>query len=149
MKFSVLYLTFILPLYSNSSLAMDQEEDMPVVVHSAVKQDIEAQVNLNEDVPGCTDNYFRCAISFWQIAGGWADFGVTITTATGTFLTGLSTLSDLPQDTRTKLGIAAVVCGGSATFLHVLKNYSLKAIQDRKNSLAAVITQNHTTIPIT
>lgn len=151
MKSSLLYLAFISTLYSNSSLAMDHEAgDVLVVVHSSpVVRDLEAQVNLNENVPGCVDNYFRFAMSFWQIAEGWIDLGTILTTATGTFLTGLSTLGDLSEDTRTSLGIAAVVCGGSATFLHSLKTYSIKAIQDRKNSLAAVIAQSNTTTPNT
>ena len=145
MKSSLLYLTFISVLFSTSSFAMDRvesddENPSPPVVRT-VPRDLESQtvINLNEDVPGCVDNYFRCSIGFWQIAEGWMDLGVTITMGATTFLTGLSTLGDLSSETRTSLGIAAVVCGGSATFLSSLKIYSLKAISDRKNSLRTVI----------
>src|SRR6185295_16383755 len=32
-------------------------------------------VNLNEDIPGCTDNYFRCCIAYWRISKGWHSIG--------------------------------------------------------------------------
>lgn len=147
MKSSLLYLTIISTIYSTSSLAMDDvesdnEHPSPTVVRT-VPRDLEAQtvINLNEDVPGCVDNYFRCSIGCWQISEGWIDLGVTITIGASTFLTGLSTLGSLDPATRTSIGIAAVVCGGSATFLSSLKVYSLKAIADRKNSLRTVILQ--------
>ena len=151
MKSSLLYLTFLSAVSSASCLAMDEIEnhDQPLNIHtSPVPRDLEAQqvVNLNTDVPGCVDNYFRCSIGFWQIAEGWVDLGVTLTMGATTFLAGLSTLGDLDSTTRTSLGIAAVACGGTATFLQGLRAYSIKAIGDRERSLRAVILRSQPTL---
>lgn len=100
-------------------------------------------VNLEEDVPGVVDNYFRFAIGFWHITGGWIDLGATVTTSAATFLSGLGTMGNFTEVQRTNIGIAAVVCGSTAAFLQVLKNYSLKAIHDRQVSLKDIITEHH------
>ncbi len=123
MKSSLLYLTFISALSLTSSLAMDRdmnhdEENPPSSVRTVSRYpESQAMGNLNEEIPGCVDNYFRCSIGCWQISEGWIDLGATITIGATTFLTGLSTLGSLDPATRTSLGIAAVICGGSSTFL--------------------------------
>lgn len=146
MKRFFLYLTFLAVTSSSSSFAMDSKEEGVIISSpsSTVKvKDLEAQVDLEEDVPGCVDNYFRFSVGFWQIAGGWFDLGTTLTSSTATFLSGLATMGNLSESQRTNLGIAAVVCGSTATCLHVLKNYSLRAIQERRNSLIEVIKDHH------
>lgn len=149
MKSSLLHLTFISVLSSTFSLAMDSvesddEHSSPSVVRT-VPRDLEAQrvVNLNEDPPGCTDDYLRWSIAFWGIAEGWIDLGATITMSATTLLSGFSTFGDFSEETRTGLGIAAIVCGGTATFLTTMKAYSLKAIGDRERSLRTVILRSH------
>ena len=96
-------------------------------------------VDLNEDVPGCVDDYFRFCIGFWRISEGWFDFGSVISGSASTFLTGLATQGDLPEDQRKSLGIAAIVCGGVAFGSQVLKNYAMGAIVARRATLQQVI----------
>lgn len=146
MKSFLLSLAFFVVTYSNSSFATDSNDDEIIISppSSTIKvKDLEDQVDLDQDVPGCVDNYFRFSIGFWQIAGGWFDLGTTLTSSTATFLSGLATMGNLSESQRTSLGIAAVVCGSTATCLHVFKNYSLRAIQERKNSLLEVIKEHH------
>lgn len=146
MKNFLLCLAFAVVAYSNTSFAMDSKNDDIIISppsSTVKKKDIEAQVDLEEDVPGCIDNYFRFSRNFWLIAEGYFDFGTTLTSSAATFLSGLATMGNFNDSQRTGLGIAAVACGSTATFLHVLKNYSIRAIQDRQNSLREIITEHH------
>lgn len=103
----------------------------------------QAPVNLNEDVPGCVDDYLRCVSGCWIITEGWFDFGATLGTVATTFLGGLATLGELSSETRTALGIAAVVTGSAATAFLTLKQFASKAIIERRRRLELVIRDAH------
>ncbi len=143
----------ILPTLNASQVGDDGSDlDTNIVVddrHSApVLQDPQqpprqTPVNLNEDVPGCVDDYLRCISGCWIIAEGWFDFGATLGTVATTFLGGLATLGDLSAETRVSLGIAAVVTGSVSTAFLTLKQFASKAIIERKRRLEQVIREAH------
>ncbi len=96
-------------------------------------------IDINEDVPGCADNYFRSTRVFWLVGEGWCEFLSTIASSTSTLLMAVVTADGLDPDLRKKLGIAAVTLGGACSFLQMLKNYSQKAAKDSEQRAREVI----------
>ena len=103
--------------------------------------DIHNNPNLNEDVPGCVDNYFRFTINCWRIGYGWMDLILTLSITATTILTGLSTAYDDDPVTRSKFGNMAIVMGSASTLIQALKTHATKAIIERKSDLKEIITE--------
>jgi hypothetical protein len=140
-----IFFVFILTIFPTSNsynafasaLTEEGKDDKkkPSIKVSSVAAD---DVNLEEDVPGNEDNYYRCAISCWRISEGWFDFFTVLTSGTATFLGSLAATLDSPS-----LKVAAPIVGGVATLMMLFKRYAQTAVKDRQEKLKEVIQEHH------
>lgn len=99
-------------------------------------------INLNEEVPGCADNYFRCCILHWRIAKGWYSFGSLLT---GSFGAGIliPAILDIAPEYRKALEISALVLGSTATLLQAIKVFGIQQIQEHQADLREMLVESH------
>jgi len=106
-------------------------------------------VNLDEDIPGCEDNYYRCTICAWRISLGWLGlFGLVcsiLTLATQT----LANFGGLSADVQVKIAIVATVANAVGVALQSLHQYAQKAIAEQQNLLTGILTDYNTEHGIT
>lgn len=100
-------------------------------------------IDLNEDVMGCEDNYYRFVISFWRITQGWFDLGITLGTVVLTFLAGFTSLANLSTKTQSTMGISTMIVGGIVTSCQIFKTYATHAVTARKLALRETIMDSH------
>ncbi len=99
-------------------------------------------INLNEEVPGCADNYFRCCILHWRITKGWYSFGSLLT---GSFGAGIliPAIFDIAPEYRRTLEITSAVLMSTSTLLQAIKVFGIQQIQEHQADLQEIIAENH------
>ncbi len=100
-------------------------------------------VDLNEDVPGCLDNYLRYVVCFSIVSKGWLGLAWKVTGGASVFILGVASLGELDEDLRIKMGIAGSVLGGISAFCKTLKDFAKDNIKERRADLRQVISDAH------
>lgn len=103
----------------------------------------QAPVDLNEDVPGCLDNYLRYVVCFSIVSKGWLGLAWKATGGASVFILGVASLGKLDEDLRIKMGIAGSVLGGISAFCKTLKDFAKDNIKERRADLRQVIRDAH------
>lgn len=96
-------------------------------------------VNINQDIPGYEDDYFRCVIIFWSLSLGWIELIITLCVAGSTFLSGMSAVGIGDSSVNRKLSIATAILGATSTVFIVFRNHALRVIKERRAMLRTIL----------
>lgn len=99
-------------------------------------------ININEDIPGYIDDYFRCTKNLCRISVGWFEFGALITTSVGLTLDTLSTYGYLSEERRLTIGLASIIMIGISAGLQALTMHAKQSVQDKNATLRELIEEN-------
>ncbi len=98
-------------------------------------------VDINQEIPSCEDSYYRCIISFWRISVGWIGL-IALICGIGSFgVQGLGSLSGLPDDVKSKFGVAGIILTGIGVACGLVRQFAEKDILDRTQTLEKLIIQ--------
>lgn len=106
-------------------------------------QDNDSDIDLQEDVPGCEDNYYRCCLCCFRITRGWVDLGIALTLVGGAVCTGITTYATLDSATMKVIGTITTVGLVVGAGLKAFKTYLVEAGITRTEDLRTVIRENH------
>jgi hypothetical protein len=101
----------------------------------------DVSVNIGEDIPGCEDNYYRCAIPFWRVSETWFDTLACIFSILSSFIGSIATLGSLSSEWETRLGITVAVCGFAVVALISLRNHAHRSVIHHTQTLELLIRQ--------
>lgn len=97
------------------------------------------QPNVNEDVPGCMDDYYRCWITGWRIADPCLPPLKIMLAIAGTALTATLAWNTLSSEAKTAIGIAGVICTALIGGLQSCAQSSPQAKKDAQDELAEIV----------
>lgn len=123
------------------SLEIDDRTPQPEIRIRMQNQDND--VDLQEDVPGCEDNYYRCCLCCFRITRGWVDLGIALTLVGGAVCTGITTYATLDDATLKIIGTITTVGLIAGAGLKAFKTYLVEAAITRTEDLRTVIRQSH------
>ena len=101
------------------------------------------QVNIQENLPGVEDDYYRCSASLWRVAIGWIELLLTLGVIAANILTGFAMSPGLSDQTAQKVHIASFIVGSALTALQIFKTHAQSAIIARENDLKKLILAYH------
>jgi hypothetical protein len=100
-------------------------------------------IDLQEDVSGCEDNYYRCCLCCFRITKGWVDLGIALTLVGGAVCTGITTYATLDSTTTKIIGTVTTVGLIVGAGLKAFKTYLIEATATRTEDLRTVIRESH------
>ncbi|MBX9696815.1 MAG: hypothetical protein K2X98_06060 [Alphaproteobacteria bacterium] len=133
----------VLPDDSNSEVD-DRTPKREVRIHMGNSQQNSGDdIDLQEDVSGCEDNYYRCCLCCFRITRGWVDLGIALTLVGGAVCTGITTYATLDSNTATIIGTVTTVGLIVGAGLKAFKTYLIEATATRTEDLRTVIRESH------
>lgn len=103
---------------------------------------MENKVEINRNVMGLEDDYYRCVISCMRVSRGWIDFFSTLALV-GLAILGSVVATNSTDENLTKiLGIAIAVTSGVVSGLRILKDFTISNEAETRELLKQVLTEN-------
>jgi hypothetical protein len=98
-------------------------------------------VNIDEDIPGCEDNYYRCTMSCLRIARGWIDFFSTLALMSSTVLGTITATNSNNPDLIKAMGISTAVVTGITAASRILKDFTVSEEAENKQLLKQIVSE--------
>lgn len=109
-------------------------------------------INIEEDIPGCEDNYYRCVIKCLRISRGWIDFFSTLTLILTAILSAVSAGKYDDKNTVVIFGIVTAIISGTTAALRILRDFTVNDEAQRKELLRQMVSEhrdlNNNNVPI-
>ena len=97
--------------------------------------------NLDENIPGCEDNYYRFVMMVLRISRGWIDFFSTLALMAAAIISSLAAGSKDNQQLTLQLNIATAIITGIGASLRVLKEFTVSDETQSRQYLQQIIRQ--------
>lgn len=101
-------------------------------------------VNLDQDIPGCVDDYYRCTISVCRICRSPIKFLALISGAASGSLGTLGAFGGFSQTEKQNIQLAGAILAFSSSVLLAIEAYTTQAITENKQELREVIVEYNT-----
>jgi len=98
-------------------------------------------VDVDENIPGCEDNYYRFIMKVLRISRGWIDFFSTLALMAAAIVSALAAGSNGDSQLTLRLNIAIAVITGIGASLRVLKEFTVSDEKQTQQLLQQIITQ--------
>ena len=102
----------------------------------------ESKVDLNRNVLGLEDDYYRCAIVCMRISRSWIDFFSTLALVGLAILGSIVATNSADPDLTKRLGIAIAALSGLVSGFRILKDFTISNEAETKVLLEQVISEN-------
>lgn len=123
---------------------IDNRESRDVrITMTRTQPNADDDVDLQEDVTGCEDNYYRCCLCCFRITRGWTDLGIALTLVGGAVCSGVTTYATLDEPTAKIIGTVTTVMLVVGAGLKAFKTYLIDASATRTQDLRTVILESH------
>lgn len=132
----------IVPIKPEVTDSMITGNPITPISQQNIPQSQQDDINLNEDVSGCVDNYFRCCISFWRISKGWFSVGSQVIGYIGSGIL-IPAMMDISPGYKNAIIISAAVLTFTANLFYTIKTTGIQQIQEHQADLREIIVENH------
>lgn len=146
-SFIFVVLTLLIPLTASISYGTDDllREDSPLrtTAASTTQGETMKDVNLDEDVPGCWDNYHRVMRKFWIAMDTPFDIVHTLAAKGSALTVLLKTYVSFSPEALSKLGLSSLILGQISSFMVAGKGGSKYLIRRHEDQLRQIIQEAH------
>jgi hypothetical protein len=98
-------------------------------------------INLDEDIPGCEDNYYRCMMSCLRISRTWIDFFSTLALMTSSVLGAVTASNSNNPELIKIVGISTAVVTGITAGSRILKDFTVSEEAETKQLLKQIVSE--------
>lgn len=102
-------------------------------------------INLEDDIPGCEDNYYRCVMTCLRVSRGWIDFFSTIILFVAAILSSVLASNYSNQNLIMILGIIIAALTGATAGFRILKDFTVSEESQIKELLKQIISEYNNT----